>query len=291
MSTACVLSAPAVWGRATMELLPRLALFAGVRLFPDMTLTGRGLQIKASDNVPMLQALARDPMVLKGARIDTVYGLVDLMDDALAAAPRLRCRCCCCTAPTTQLVPRRGDGGIRRPAAARRRRPRRLAYYPKGYHLLLRDLDGDERRRRRQAGCSINARRCHHGPIAQNARPTGRRVASGANLTLETERLRRELTPKLTIAAVGWGGSPCPEETLPTRTRNDEVGGKRAFAQPIRGGSAEPLSRPALYRDAGHATPRFHAVLAVAAGYPHLAGAQQKAMPVIGLLSPFTPVH
>ena len=33
----------------------------------------------------------------------------------------------------------------------------------------------------------------------------------------------------------------------------------------------------------------FMTVLAVAAGYPHLAGAQQKAMPVIGLLSPLTP--
>ena len=30
-------------------------------------------------------------------------------------------------------------------------------------------------------------------------------------------------------------------------------------------------------------------VLAIAAGYSHLAGAQQKALPVIGLLSPLTP--
>ena len=71
-----------------MDLLPKLALFAAIRLFPDMLLTGRGLQIRASDNVEMLRALARDPMVLKGARVDTMYGLVDLMDDALGAAPR-----------------------------------------------------------------------------------------------------------------------------------------------------------------------------------------------------------
>ena len=101
-----ILSAPAVWGRATMDLLPKLALFAGVRLFPDMILSGSGLRILASDNLPMLRALARDPLVLKGARLDTVYGLVDLMDDALAAAPRL-------TAPTLflygahdQVIPR-----------------------------------------------------------------------------------------------------------------------------------------------------------------------------------------
>src|SRR6266404_2749283 len=82
-----ILSAPAVWGRETMEIWPRLALWAAVRLFPTVTLSGRGLGILPSDNMAMLKALARDPMVLKGARVDTVYGVVDLMDAALAAAP------------------------------------------------------------------------------------------------------------------------------------------------------------------------------------------------------------
>ena len=40
-----ILMAPAVWGRATMDLLPRVALLAGVRLLPGLTLTGRGLDI------------------------------------------------------------------------------------------------------------------------------------------------------------------------------------------------------------------------------------------------------
>ena len=48
-------------------------------------LTGRGLQVQASDNIADAAGAGRDPLVLKGARIDTVYGLVDLMDDALAA--------------------------------------------------------------------------------------------------------------------------------------------------------------------------------------------------------------
>jgi acylglycerol lipase len=136
-----ILSAPAVWGRTTMDLLPRLALFAGVRLFPDMILSGRGLRIRASDNLPMLKALGQDPMVLKGARVDTVDGLVDLMDEALAAAPRLE--------PPTLLLYGAHDEVIPRPPIAEfvahlpsdPGRRRRLAYYPEGYHLLLRDLD------------------------------------------------------------------------------------------------------------------------------------------------------
>jgi len=137
-----ILSAPAVWGRPTMDLLPRLLLFAGVRLFPDMVLTGRGLHVMASDNLPMLKALAKDPMVFKGARIATIYGLVDLMDEALAAAPRL-------TAPTL-LMYGAHDEVVPRPPIAEfvahlppdPGHTRRLAYYAQGYHLLLRDLDG-----------------------------------------------------------------------------------------------------------------------------------------------------
>jgi len=61
---AIILTAPAVWGRATMGLLPRLALWAGVRLTPELTLSGRGIKIRPSDNIVMLRALARDPLVI-----------------------------------------------------------------------------------------------------------------------------------------------------------------------------------------------------------------------------------
>ena len=47
-----ILTAPAVWGRSTMDVLPRLALWAGVRLMPGLTLTGRGLKIKAVGQYP-----------------------------------------------------------------------------------------------------------------------------------------------------------------------------------------------------------------------------------------------
>jgi alpha-beta hydrolase superfamily lysophospholipase len=140
-----ILSAPAVWGRATMDLWPRLALFAAVRFVPELTLTGRGLDIKPSDNLPMLKALIKDPMVIKGSRVATIYGLVDLMDLALEAAPRLDMPVLLMYGARDEVVPREAlvkfVGGLP-PDPADTAGRRRLAYYQHGYHLLLRDLEG-----------------------------------------------------------------------------------------------------------------------------------------------------
>jgi alpha-beta hydrolase superfamily lysophospholipase len=137
-----ILSAPAVWGRATMELVPKLALFAGVRLFPEMTLSGRGLQIMASDNLPMLRALGRDPLVIKETRIDAIYGLVDLMDLAQATAPRLNAPVLVMYGAHDDLVPTEALRSFVSHLPRNPEHTRRLAYYPRGYHLLLRDLEG-----------------------------------------------------------------------------------------------------------------------------------------------------
>src|SRR5947207_3250243 len=137
-----ILSAPAVWGRPTMDFWPKLALFAAVRFFPEMELTGRGLGIKPSDNLPMLKALMKDPMVIKGARVATIYGLVDLMDTALDAAPRLQMPFLLLYGAHDEIVPR---GALAEFVAALPPDPahrRRLAYYRNGYHLLLRDVEG-----------------------------------------------------------------------------------------------------------------------------------------------------
>jgi alpha-beta hydrolase superfamily lysophospholipase len=137
-----ILTAPAVWGRPTMDLLPRLALWVGVRLMPGRTLTGRGLKIRPSDNIAMLRALAQDPMVIHATRIDTIYGLVDLMDAALASGALLDTPLLVMYGAKDEIIPREP---IRRfvdalPAEPARRR--KLAWYENGYHMLLRDLEG-----------------------------------------------------------------------------------------------------------------------------------------------------
>ncbi len=137
-----ILSAPAVWGRATMDLLPKAALFIAARFFPDAVLSGSGLGIRISDNNAVLRQMARDQLIIKGTRVDAVYGLVDLMDSALAAAPLLDVPLLLMYGAHDEVVPRRPIAEFVAHLPAAPRQPRRLAYYPAGYHLLLRDLDG-----------------------------------------------------------------------------------------------------------------------------------------------------
>jgi len=137
-----ILSAPAVWTRESMQFLPRMALWAGVRMFPGAVFTGESLHILASDNIPMLMALGRDPMVIKGARVDTMYGLVDLMDRTIDAAPRLTAPLLVMYGAHDAVIP---ADPVRAFAAALppdRGGNDRFAYYRNGYHMLLRDLEG-----------------------------------------------------------------------------------------------------------------------------------------------------
>jgi alpha-beta hydrolase superfamily lysophospholipase len=137
-----ILAAPAVWGRATMALLPKIALFAAARFVPYLNLTGAGLGIVVSDNNAMLRELARDPMMLRGARVEVIYGIVDLMDDALAAASKLNKPTLLMYGAKDQVVPRPALVQFAANLPPGNGFDHRLAYYPHGYHLLLRDLDG-----------------------------------------------------------------------------------------------------------------------------------------------------
>jgi alpha-beta hydrolase superfamily lysophospholipase len=137
-----ILTAPAVWGRATMDFLPRAALWVGVRLAPGWELTGRGLHRVPSDNIEMLRALARDPMVIKATRVDTIWGLVNLMDAALAAAPRLKVPLLVMHGAHDEIVPEAATLRFIHSLPVDPRDRRTLAFYPHGYHMLLRDLEG-----------------------------------------------------------------------------------------------------------------------------------------------------
>lgn len=163
-----VLSAPAVWARDTMPAYQRLGLWFAARLVPWMTVTGRGLDIMPSDNVEMLRALSADPTVIKETRVDTIEGLVDLMDAALAAAPRLHLPVLVLYGENDEIIPPEPTYRMianlpDNPA------PQRIAIYPEGWHMLMRDLQAEvvlndiaswikHRQRPLPSGADVNAR-------------------------------------------------------------------------------------------------------------------------------------
>ena len=136
---AYVFVSPAVWGRAQMALLVRSALWGAYLVAPSWRLTGREvkLEIAPSDNIEALRALAENPLTLRGADVATLYGLVDLMDSAQAAASHLPANALVLNGRRDQVIPQAAI------AAAWAKFPVnvRCALYLNGYHLLLRDLD------------------------------------------------------------------------------------------------------------------------------------------------------
>lgn len=136
-----VLAAPAIWGRVTMPWYQRLALAVASHTVPWLTLTGQSLHVQASDNIEMLRALARDPLVIKDTRVDTLYGLTNLMDRALAAAPRLKGPALILYGEKDEIIPREAMFRMLRSLPEDERWRQRIALYKNGYHMLLRDLE------------------------------------------------------------------------------------------------------------------------------------------------------
>lgn len=135
-----ILVAPAVWGWQNLNRLYAGTLWTAAHLAPSATLTGRGLEIWPSDNIEMLRALGRDPLVIKETRIDTLYGLVGLMDRAYGAAPEIQVPVLLLYGAKDEIVPPDAVTGAF--GAMRDARVNVTAVcYPAGYHMLLRDLE------------------------------------------------------------------------------------------------------------------------------------------------------
>ncbi len=134
-----VLLAPAAWGRAQMGVLLSSGLWVVASVAPWWRVSGREvpITIRASDNAAALRALARDPLTIRRTRFDVLRGLVDAMDAAQAAAPRM---------PVPALFLYGGQDRVVPPEATlalwRKLPPQaQCSLYPNGYHLLLRDQD------------------------------------------------------------------------------------------------------------------------------------------------------
>jgi alpha-beta hydrolase superfamily lysophospholipase len=133
-----ILSAPAVWGWSTLPDAYALTLWVGAHTFPWRPVTApRRVQrrIIASDNNDALRRAGRDPNMIWGTRIDAVYGLVGLMEQAAQRTDNLHGDVLYIYGAHDQIIPRASamTAARRLPSSAR------TAYYENGYHWLLRD--------------------------------------------------------------------------------------------------------------------------------------------------------
>jgi alpha-beta hydrolase superfamily lysophospholipase len=134
-----ILSAPALWGGDEMNLFYRALLWTAAHSYPSASLTGKGLKIQASDNIPMLRQLGRDPKVIKRTRIDAVYGLLGMMDAATDRVQEIKTPLLVLYGSKDQIIPPHSIESF----VLQLKAPYKLAVYPEGWHLLLRDLQAE----------------------------------------------------------------------------------------------------------------------------------------------------
>lgn len=130
-----ILIAPAVWGGEALNPLLRAGMWLTAHTTPWNRATGGGLRRRPTDNIDVLYRFGDDPLVIKYSRVDAIYGLTNLMGDALAAGPRVKAPLLILYGANDELVPPGAIDLLRRKLKA----PHRFVQYPDGWHMLLHD--------------------------------------------------------------------------------------------------------------------------------------------------------
>ena len=137
-----LLFAPAVWGWSAQPLPYKTSLWItahtarGWVVKPPEWLVKR---VQPTDNIDELRRMGRDPLMIWGARSDTLYGLVGLMEKAWSSLGRVQVPVAYFYGANDQIIPKEPTM-----EAARRLKPDdRSAYYANGWHLLLVDKQAE----------------------------------------------------------------------------------------------------------------------------------------------------
>jgi alpha-beta hydrolase superfamily lysophospholipase len=113
----------------------RFTLWSSAHIAPKRTLTGRRLNRRPSDNIEHLRKLSRDPLMIKHTRIESIYGLVTLMDKAQDQATNLKIPVLLLYGHNDEIIPRQPVEHL----ATQLPQPKEVVAYEAGYHMLLRD--------------------------------------------------------------------------------------------------------------------------------------------------------
>jgi alpha-beta hydrolase superfamily lysophospholipase len=135
-----ILLATALRSRDTFGPVASAGLWFFAHTIPWFPSGPTSIDYMPTDNPKTLEKLRNDPQMLRQARLDMGYGLVDLMDAARAAAANVHVPYIMLHGLGDRIVPQEP---VKAAIEIMPRRPdSKLAFYKEGYHLLLRDKEG-----------------------------------------------------------------------------------------------------------------------------------------------------
>ena len=138
-----VLSGPGFRGWGALPLAYKTSLWISARVRPGWVVTPprRFVRVEPTDNTAMLQEIWSHPNMTRENRIDQVHGVVSLMETAHQRVRRIP--------DTIPVFVTYGANDYVIPASSMARSAKVLpahsksAYYEKGYHMLMRDLQSE----------------------------------------------------------------------------------------------------------------------------------------------------
>ncbi len=135
-----ILASPAVWGWREQGVPNSVALWVGAHVAPGSRVNAPNWlarRIRASDNIAELRRMGLDRNMIFATRIDTIYGLVELMQHAQDEIGEVRVPLLYQYGAHDEIIPKHAAFH----AVARLGPQARTAYYADGWHLLLRDVN------------------------------------------------------------------------------------------------------------------------------------------------------
>ena len=135
-----ILAAPGVWGGSQLPILYRAGVNIAATFAPGKTLTGERAARQATDNIPILREMQKDPLVIKETRIDAVLGVVRLMGDAYDATDEAGGDILFLYGEKDEIIPVKS---MKR-AVDRLCGDVDMRSYDEGWHLLFRDLQAEK---------------------------------------------------------------------------------------------------------------------------------------------------
>lgn len=133
-----ILLGPGVWGWSSQPIPYATALWITAHVARSSVLNPPDFvvrNVQPTDNRDELIHMGRDPLMIFGARTDTLYGVVGAMEHAQRQIGQIKVPVAYLAGVNDKIIPKQAH--LR---AARHLKPTdRSAYYAKGYHLLLVD--------------------------------------------------------------------------------------------------------------------------------------------------------